>query len=126
MIIMKRFLLIPLLSIAQLLPVFANELDDFCARRAVGTIAELRHEHYPQLSQREIEIARKAAVLACIDSRTASFSGDDTDTADGQSNNGDTNDQRSKDDKSWVERLLDNDKKEDLTPMMKQHTTGGK
>ena len=73
MIIMKRFFLIPLFFIVQVLPVCADQLDDFCSHRSVGTVAELRHEHYPQLSQREIEIARKAAVIACIDSRTASF-----------------------------------------------------
>ncbi len=40
--------------------------EDYCYGETVGLIAELRSHEYTDLSQREIEIARKIAFKACM------------------------------------------------------------
>ncbi len=120
--IMWRSTLVPLLFILSTSSLRADELNDFCTRRAIDAVAEVRQEHYPQISEREIGIARKTAIIACISSRSTKLPiannesvaiSDDKDDSDEKSN-------------SWIERLLDNEEKEDVSPMMKNHRTGGK
>lgn len=44
----------------------ADTVADRCGSKAVGVVAELRAKDYPDLSEREIRIARSAAAYGCI------------------------------------------------------------
>ncbi len=120
--IMWRSILVPLLFILSTSSLSADELNDFCTRRAIDAVAEVRQEHYPQISKREIDIARKTAVIACISGRSTKL------PVTGNKPVASSSDEDQKDEKNsgWIERLLDNEKKEDVSPMMKNHRTGGK
>lgn len=48
----------------------AAKLHDLCSRQAVGVVAELHSQRYPQMTERELGIARDAAIAACISART--------------------------------------------------------
>ena len=119
--IMWRSILVPLLFILSTSSLSADELNDFCTRRAIDAVAEVRQEHYPQISEREIDIARKTAIIACISGRSTKLPV--TGNKPVANSNEDQNEEKNS---GWIERLLDNEKKEDVSPMMKNHRTGGK
>ena len=47
-----------------------QKLQDFCSRQAVGVVAELHSQQYPDMNQRELHIARDAAIAGCVDAHT--------------------------------------------------------
>lgn len=49
------------------LPVHAEGVRELCGHQAVGVVAELRSQQYPDMTQRELGIARDAAITACVD-----------------------------------------------------------
>lgn len=47
-----------------------QKLQNFCGRQAVGVVAELHSQQYPDMTQRELRIARDAAIAGCVDAHT--------------------------------------------------------
>ncbi len=119
----KSALLFPFFFALSMQSLSAVELNELCSQRAVSTVAELRHQHYPQLSERETEIARKTATMACIDAHSASLPVAINKDLSSTSSDETSSEQNKK---SWLEKLLKNEKKEDVSPMMKNHRSGGK
>ncbi len=125
MTIKHKLVLLPLLTLL-LSPTMlcAEEVEDFCTRRAVSAVNNIRHDQYPQMSERETKIAHRTAFISCMETRSASVPKVTEQKAVATAVNEETTNREEK--KRWIEKLLDNERKEDVSPVMKRHRNGGK
>ncbi len=117
------------LPAADAIPARVSEL---CERLSVGTVAELRSRYFQQMTEHEIDIARRSAVLSCINMHSMDASAADTIPVaalqESDSIQQTTPTTAKQEGASWLERLLESEHNEkEKLPAIRQHQrTGGK
>ncbi len=107
-----------------------TDLDKTCARQAILIAAELKNHSAHELTERDVDMIRLGAINACRETyRRTVNTPDAADTNKKVVAKEDVIESQSADSgkkESIFDRLLSSDKKEDVSPMQKQHRTGGK
>ncbi len=103
--------------------------DELCRRQSVGTVAEIRARYYPEMTNREMDIVRKTAILTCMERSSENDGGVTSQPA--ASARRDTNkpasNPASEDSHSgWLDRILGGGHQQKATTIRRRQQTGGK
>jgi len=126
---MKRLLgLINVLIAVNAAAADTDRLDELCYGLSVGTVAEMRARYYPQMTEHEMDIVRKTAIVTCINLNSEDNNEAVSLPVAGTGKAGEPEARRSAEAKSsgWMDRILGTENQEKKTTIKRRQQAGGK